>query len=62
MITDPLFIFGMLGMILCLYSWIKFNIKEELKESIVVKNISTISFISGAFVLMSIFTTLVISE
>ena len=56
MITDPLFIFGMLGMILCLYSWIKFNINEELKESIVVKNISTISFISGAFVLMSIFT------
>ena len=56
MITDPLFIFGILGMILCLYSWIKFNINEELKESIVVKNISTISFISGAFVLMSIFT------
>jgi hypothetical protein len=55
MLTDPLFIIGLLGMTVCLYSWIKFSIEQNDVEPIVVKYISTISFISGAALLLSIF-------
>ena len=55
MLTDPLFIVGLLGMTVCLYSWIKFSIEQNDVEPIVVKYISTISFISGAALLLSIF-------
>ena len=55
MFTDPLFISGLLGMTLCLYSWIKFSIEQNEVEPLIVKYISTISFISGAALLLSIF-------
>ena len=55
MITDPLFILGLVGMAICLISWIKFSINEEVVEPLVVKYISSISFISGAALLLSIF-------
>ena len=55
MITDPLFILGLGGMAICLISWIKFTINEEVVEPLVVKYISSISFISGAALLLSIF-------
>ena len=47
MLTDPLFIIGLLGMTVCLFSWIKFSIEQNDVEPIVVKYISTISFISA---------------
>ena len=55
MITDPLFLIGFIGMALCLFAWIKFNIEEEDTEPFVIKYISTISFISGIAILLSIF-------
>ena len=55
MITDPLFLVGFIGMALCLFAWIKFNIEEEDTEPFVIKYISTISFISGIAILLSIF-------
>ena len=55
MLTDPLFIIGLLGMTVCLFSWIKFSIEQNDVEPIIVKYISTISFISGAALLLSIF-------
>ena len=54
MFTDPLFISGLLGMTLCLYSWIKFSIEQNEVEPLIVKYISTISFISGAALLLSL--------
>ena len=42
-------------MALCLFAWIKFNIEEEDTEPFVIKYISTISFISGIAILLSIF-------
>ena len=55
MITDPTFIIGSIGMILCLYTWIKFNLGTNQIEPFVLKYISSISFISGAAILWSIF-------
>ena len=55
MLTDPLFIIGLLGMTVCLFSWIKFSIEQNDVEPIIVKYISTISFMSGAALLLSIF-------
>ena len=55
MFTDPLFIIGLLGMTICLYSWIKFSIEQNEAEPLIVKYISTISFIPGAALLLSIF-------
>ena len=55
MIADPLFLIGFIGMALCLFAWIKFNIEEEDTEPFVIKYISTISFISGIAILLSIF-------
>ena len=55
MITDPLFILGFVGMTVCLYSWIKFNLASTQVEPFVLKYISFISSISGLAILMSIF-------
>tara|TARA_Y200000002_G_scaffold146569_1_gene121144 strand:+ start:32 stop:982 length:951 start_codon:yes stop_codon:yes gene_type:complete len=55
MLSDPLFIIGILGMTICLVSWIRFTIIDEATEPFVVRYISTLSFISGAALLYSIF-------
>ena len=55
MLSDPLFIVGILGMTICLVSWIRFTIIDEVTEPFVVRYISTLSFISGAALLLSIF-------
>ena len=55
MLSDPLFIVGILGMAICLVSWIRFTIIDEATEPFVVRYISTLSFISGAALLYSIF-------
>ena len=55
MLSDPLFIVGILGMTICLISWIRFTIGDEATEPFVVRYISTLSFISGAALLYSIF-------
>ena len=55
MITDPLFIIGIIGMALCLITWIRFNINDQEAEPFVIKYLSTISFISGIALLLSIF-------
>lgn len=55
MLSDPLFIVGILGMTICLVSWIRFTIIDEATEPFVVRYISTLSFISGAALLYSIF-------
>ena len=55
MLSDPLFIVGSIGMAICLISWIKFSIQKNDVEPFVVRYISTISFISGLALLLSIF-------
>ena len=55
MINDPLFIIGILGMTLCLITWIRFNINDQEAEPFVIKYLSSISFISGIALLLSIF-------
>ena len=55
MLSDPLFIVGILGMTICLVSWIRFTIIDDATEPFVVRYISTLSFISGAALLYSIF-------
>ena len=55
MLSDPLFIVGFIGMAICLISWIKFTIQKNDVEPFVVRYISTISFISGLALLLSIF-------
>ena len=55
MITDPLFIIGIIGMTICLITWIRFNINDQDAEPFVIKYLSTISFISGIALLLSIF-------
>ena len=55
MITDPLFIIGIIGMAVCLITWIRFNINDQEVEPFVIKYLSTISFISGIALLLSIF-------
>jgi len=55
MITDPLFIIGIIGMAVCLVTWIRFNINDQEAEPFVIKYLSTISFISGIALLLSIF-------
>ncbi len=55
MLSDPLFIAGFIGMAICLISWIKFSIQKNDVEPFVVRYISTISFISGLALLLSIF-------
>ena len=55
MITDPLFIIGIIGMAVCLITWIRFNINDQEAEPFVIRYLSTISFISGIALLQSIF-------
>ena len=55
MITDPLFLFGTVVMTVCLITWIRFSISENAAEPFVIKYLSSISFISGIAVLLSIF-------
>ena len=55
MITDPLFILGFIGMTVCLFAWIKFNLASHQTEPFVLKYISFISSISGLAILLSIF-------
>ena len=55
MINDPLFIIGIIGMTVCLITWIRFNINDQDAEPFVIKYLSTISFISGIALLLSIF-------
>ena len=55
MISDPLFIIGILGMTLCLITWIRFNINDQEAQPFVIKYLSSISFISGIALLLSIF-------
>ena len=55
MISDPLFIIGTLGMALCLFGWIKFNLNNTDTEPFIIRYISSISFISGLALLLSIF-------
>lgn len=55
MITDPLFIIGIVGMSLCLITWIRFNISDQKAEPFVIKYLSSISFISALALLLSIF-------
>ena len=52
---DPLFIIGSLGMALCLFGWIKYNLRTDDVEPFIMRYISSISFISGLAVLLSIF-------
>jgi signal peptidase I len=55
MIADPLFIIGSIGMALCLFGWIKFNLSNTDAEPFIMRYISSISFISGLALLLSIF-------
>ena len=55
MIKDPLFIIGIVGMLACLISWIRFNISDQKTEPFLIKYLSTISFISAISLLLSIF-------
>ena len=55
MIKDPLFIIGSIGMIACLYTWIKFNLSPKMVEPFTLRYLSSISLISGLAILMSIF-------
>ena len=55
MITDPLFIIGSIGMALCLFGWIKSNLSNTDTEPFIMRYISSISFISGLALLLSIF-------
>ena len=55
MINDPLFILGSIGMIACLYTWIKFNLSPKAVEPFTLRYLSSISLISGLAILMSIF-------
>ena len=55
MINDPLFILGSIGMIACLYTWIKFNLSPKMVEPFTLRYLSSISLISGLAILMSIF-------
>ena len=55
MIKDPLFIVGIVGMLACLLSWIRFSISDQKTEPLFIKYLSTISFISAISLLLSIF-------
>ena len=55
MFTDPLFMIGIAGMTVCLITWIRHSISNETTEPFLIKYLSSISFISGIAVLISIF-------
>jgi signal peptidase I len=54
-ITDPIFILSIIGMSILLIFWIKSEIDESSKDSLIVKNISTLSTFFGLMMLYSIF-------
>ena len=55
MITDPIFILSIIGMLILLIFWIKSEIDESSKDSFIVKNISILSTFFGLMMLYSIF-------
>ena len=55
MITDPIFILSIIGMSILLIFWIKSEIDESSKDSLIVKNISILSTFFGLMMLYSIF-------
>ena len=54
MITDPWFIIWIIGIAVCLITWIMFNINDQEAEPFVIKYLSTISFISGIALLFAV--------
>jgi len=54
-ITDPIFILSIIGMSILLILWLKSEIDESSKDSLIVKNISTLSTFFGLMMLYSIF-------
>tara|TARA_B100000214_G_scaffold280092_1_gene209798 strand:+ start:935 stop:1891 length:957 start_codon:yes stop_codon:yes gene_type:complete len=55
MITDPLFLLGLLGMTISVVAWIRFNLQSSETEPFVIKYLSFISFTSAIALLLSIF-------
>ena len=55
MITDPLFLLGLLGMTISVITWIRFNLQSSSTEPFVIKYLSFISFTSAIALLLSIF-------
>ena len=55
MISDPIFIFSMIGMAAVLFSWIISEIKENYKDNFLVSNSSLLTTIFGLMMLYSIF-------
>ena len=55
MITDPLFLIGLLGMTISVIAWIQFNLQSSETEPFVIKYLSFISFTSAIALLLSIF-------
>ena len=55
MISDPIFIFSMIGMAAVLFSWIASEIKENFKDNFIVNNSSALTTIFGLMMLYSIF-------
>ena len=55
MITDPLFLLGLIGMTISVITWIRFNLQSSETEPFVIKYLSFISFTSAIALLLSIF-------
>lgn len=55
MISDPIFIFSMIGMAAVLFSWIASEINEDYKDNFVVNNSSVLTTVFGLMMLYSIF-------
>jgi signal peptidase I len=55
LISDPIFIFSMIGMAAVLFSWIISEIKENYKDNFLVSNSSLLTTIFGLMMLYSIF-------
>jgi signal peptidase I len=55
LISDPIFIFSMIGMAAVLFSWITSEINENCKDNFVVNNSSVLTTVFGLMMLYSIF-------
>jgi len=55
MITDPLFLLGLIGMTISVITWIRFNLQSSETEPFVIKYLSFISLTSAIALLLSIF-------
>ena len=55
MISDPLFIIGVLGIVASVFAWMRSSLQSDEKEPLLVKYLSFISTISGLAILLSIF-------